>query len=441
MPRSWIPALLALAGCAGTTTTRSRDYDALLGELRRTPSDGEAALAHVVEADRLDRRRLIDAVLARNPGLTAMRAAWRAAAAEVRAAGSLADPMVRYELAPLSIAHDAPFGHRLEVSQRLPFPGKRALAGDVAVAEAEVARDDWRAATLELAQLASNLYDDLVFVDQALEVNDHHRQLADRLKQAAEAQLAAGRGSPQDSLAAVVELGRLAQERAALEAERANAVARIDGLLHRPPDAPLPAPVGEFVAVREPPPLDALLRTAAGRPDTAAAGDRIAGARAGVAAAERAFYPDLELMGSYDSMWPMVAHRWMIGIGIELPIQRGKRHADLEAARARVTRARAELDRLHDDVRVEVFRARRDVVAQNAIASAYATQLVPAARAQLEAALQGFVIGRNDFTAVIAAERNARDIELGELRARAELAKRRAALERALGRLPGGGVS
>jgi hypothetical protein len=41
---------------------------------------------------------------------------------------------------------------------------------------------------------------------------------------------------------------------------------------------------------------------------------------------------------------------------------------------------------------------------------------------------------------VITAERNTRDIELGAFRARAELAKRRAALDRATGRLPGGGV-
>jgi outer membrane protein TolC len=193
-------------------------------------------------------------------------------------------------------------------------------------------------------------------------------------------------------------------------------------------------------AVKEPPALGELLKLAADRPDALAAGERIAGNTARVESAERAFYPDLELMASYDSMWDMPEHRWMVGVGIEVPLQRGKREATADAARARVAQATDLLDRLRDDVKVEVFRARRDVVESNQIVKSYDEQLVPAARAQVEAALQGFVIGRNDFTAVITAERSAREIELGSYRARTQLSKRLAALDKATGRLPGGGL-
>ena len=438
---TWMPALLALAGCAGATTTRSRDYDTMLGELRRAPGGGDAALAQVVSADKLDRAALIRAVIARNPSVAAMREAWRAALAEVPAAGALADPIASYEVAPLSIASStAHFGQRVQITQKLPFPGKRGLAGDAAVADAAVARDELRATTLELAELASSLYADYALVGQELAVNDHHRMLTEQMKKAVEAQLAAGRGSTQDSLAADVELGRMAQERVMIESERAEIVARLDGLLHRNPDAPLPAPHDDPIAPAEPAALDALLRVAAERPDAAAASDRIADKQAQVEIADRAFYPDFELMGSYDSMWDMPEHRWMLGIGIEVPLQRGKRQAELDAARARVAQASAELERIRDDVRVDVFRARQDVIASNAVVSTFDQQLLPAARAQIEAALQGFVIGRNDFTAVIIAERSARELELGSFRARADLAKRLAALDRATGRLPGGGM-
>jgi outer membrane protein TolC len=139
-------------------------------------------------------------------------------------------------------------------------------------------------------------------------------------------------------------------------------------------------------------------------------------------------------------MWDTPEHRWMVGLGIDLPLQRGRRQAELDASRARVAQATADLDRVRDAVRVDVFRARREVVAQNAIVASFDQQLLPATRAQIDAALQGFVVGRNDFTAVITAERNARELELGAFRARAELSKRRAALDRAIGRLPGGGT-
>lgn len=432
----WMPALVAAAGCAGALD-RKHDYDTMLGELQRDVRP-EAPAAF---GERLDRGALVRAVLARNPSVAAMRQAWRAAMADVRRAGTLDDPTVTYEVAPLSIASTSVrFGQRVQVSQKLPWPGKRALEGDAAVAEAEVAHEDVRATQLELAELASNLYDDYALVVQELALNEHHRMLGEQMKKAAEAQLAAGRGSTQDALAAEVELGKVAQDRLALETEREATIAQLDGLLHVAPDVPLPPPVVEPVATTEPPALDALLRLAAERPDARAANERIAGGTARVESAERAFYPDFELMASYDSMWDMPEHRWMVGVGIEIPLQRGKREAAADAARARVAQASAELDRLRDDVRVAIFRARRDVVESNAVVTSYDQQLLPASRAQVDAALQGFVIGRNDFTAVIAAERSARDLEIGAARARAQLSKRRTALDKATGRLPGGGV-
>jgi outer membrane protein, heavy metal efflux system len=443
MRMSWIPTLLVCSGCVGAPATRSRDYDTMLGDLRREATarpDGDAAISALVSSNHLDRAALIRAVLARNPGVRAMREAWRAATAEIPAAGVLDDPMVTYEIAPGSVAGSAPFGQRVKVTQKLPFPGKRGLAGDVAVSEAAVARDELRATTLALAALASTLYDDYALAEQELAVNDHHRMITLEMQKAVEAQLAGGRGSTQDSLAAEVELGRMAQDRLMIESRRAAVVAQLDGLLHRAPEAPLPAPVDEPIAPAEPPSLEALVETAAARPDAAVAGERIAAGSAQVAIAERAFYPDLELMGSYDSMWDLPAHRWMLGVSVEVPLQRGKRQAAVDAARARVAEASAELERIHDDVRVEVFRARRDVVESNALVASYDHELLPAARAQVDAALQGFVIGRNDFTAVIAAERGARELELAAFRARAELSKRRAALDRATGRLPGGGA-
>ncbi|HET9992594.1 MAG TPA: TolC family protein, partial [Kofleriaceae bacterium] len=268
----------------------------------------------------------------------------------------------------------------------------------------------------------------------------HHRMLAEQMKKAAEAQLAAGRGSTQDALAAEVQIGMLAQDRLGLETDREATIAQLDGLLHMAPDAPLPPPLVETATTTEPPALEVLLRMAAERPDAHAANERIAGDTARVDAADRTFYPDFELMASYDSMWDMPEHRWMVGVAIEVPLQRSKREAAADGARARVAQVSAELDRLRDDIRVAVFRARREVVESNAMVTSYDERLLPASRAQIDAALQGFVIGRNDFSTVLAAEHGARDVEIGAARARAQLSKRRTALDKATGRLPGGGV-
>jgi len=65
--------------------------------------------------------------------------------------------------------------------------------------------------------------------------------------------------------------------------------------------------------------------------------------------------------------------------------------------------------------------------------------LVPAARDQVQAARSGFETGTNSFLALIDAERNLLNVELGHEEALANLGRRRAELDRALGRIPGVG--
>jgi len=438
--RLLIAVLPVLAGCA-TTISSQHDYDSMLGELRqgdRARSDSDARVAAVVSAVQLDRRVLIDAVLGANRDVEAMRQGWRAALAEVSAAGALDDPMASYELAPFSIgSSDAPFGQRIELSQKLPWPGKRSLAKDAAVADAAVMRGDLRAAQLEVATLASQLYDDAYLNARALEVNDQHRVLVEQMKKVAEARMASGRGSTQDALQAEVELGHLEHDRVMLETERITVAARINGLLHRDPDAALPPPPPELSLPSAPAASLAQLAVE-GRPQRAAAEARIRAGETRVRIAERAYYPDFEVMGSYDSMWDMPEHRWMVGVAIDLPIQRSKRDADVEAARARVAQAQAARDRTVDDIRVEVTRAYREIEEAIHVVHLYDTRLLPAARAQVEAALAGFTTGQNDFPAVISAERGLREVELAAFRARADTWRREAALDHAIGRVPGG---
>ncbi len=435
--------LFALVSACGSSAAEKR-YDGMLHELARqrpaaATDDGRALFAGET---RLERARLVDAVLARSPDIEAARQAWRAALAEVPQARSIEDPMLTYAVAPLSVAGDAPFGQRVELSQKLPWPGKRRLAGEVAVAEAEAMKGELDGARLDLALMASNLYDDLVVVARAIEVNQQHRELVTEFKKAAEAQYVAGRASQQDPLQAEVELGELERDRIMLEAEAASVTAELNTLLRRDPSAPLPPPAEETPP--DPAGVDARAladEAIANRPELHARAARLRGARAEIDAAHRDYYPDLELMGSYDSMWDMPEHRWMVGVGIEIPLQRGRRRAAVEKAEAMSARARSDEEGLRSrilaDVERNLVRAREGARLVRVIEE----RLLPAAGDQVKAARAGFVTGKNEFVALIEAENNLRKVELDLHHARAELSRRMAALDRAVGRTPGlGGV-
>jgi outer membrane protein TolC len=339
--------------------------------------------------------------------------------------------VARYALAPFSIGADIQFGQQIEVSQKFPWPGSRALRGDVALADAEAAQADLASLRLDLAEAAIRAFDDGYLTARALEVNQHHRELLERIENSAIAQYTAGRASQQDPLEARAHIIELERERLMLENQRRVAVAMLNRLLHRKPDAELPSPPARL----------AVPSSAEHRPDhprQLAAAARVRARKAEVDSASLSFYPSFEVMASYDSMWDTWQHRWMIGVGIEIPLQRGKRHADLERARAEQVKATAELASVTDMLDEARVRARSEVDESTKALALYEQQLLPTTRERLDAALAGFTGGQTPFSSVVMAEHELRDVELAIERMRAELDRRIAALDRLEGRIPGG---
>src|SRR5687768_7677195 len=111
------------------------------------------------------------------------------------------------------------------------------------------------------------------------------------------------------------------------------AVARINTLLHREADRPLPGPPTRLNGVGEAPPAELLQQLAIERrPDLAAIGARIREEQANVALAAREFYPDLEIVGRYDAFWQEHPLRTSVGMNVNVPIYRERRRAAVREA-------------------------------------------------------------------------------------------------------------
>lgn len=387
----------------------------------------------------LERDALLAAVAARNPDLQAARQAWEAAQARAPQERALDNPMVLYGLAPLSVASDeVPFGHSIEVRQPLPWPGRRQARGAVAEAEAEAALQDSRELLLQLTAEASRMYDDWYLVHRALEVNDQHRGLLETFRDVAAARYAAGLAPQQDPIQAEVEAAKLLQEREDLEAERRVTRARLNALLHRRPELELPPPPARLP---EPAPLDrapADLQEAAvtARPELAGLDAMIRVREAGRALARLEDRPDLEVMGSYNSMWMDAEHRWMAGVAVGLPLRKEKIAAARTEAETRLAAARTEREAAETRIRAEVQEAADRYAAALRQLALHRDRVLPATRDQIRAARAGFESG-GSFLALIEAERNLRDAELREHTILTEIWRRRAALERAVGTAQG----
>jgi outer membrane protein TolC len=442
-------ALLAplVWGCAGPSqTTRHRALEDAWH--RAAPAEaGRADDPFAPRADdpfaghaTLDRRALIDAVLARNPSIESARWAWRAALARHPQETSLDDPMLEYEVAPRSLTSSrVEDAHRAVLAQAFPFPGKLSLRGEIALAEAEAAARDHAAVRLRLATLASLLFDEHYLVARKLEVNDVHRALLAELREIAVARYEAGEAAQQDPLEAELEQADLLHRDVALRADQRIVAEQLNALLHRAPGLPLPPPPP---ALEPPPPAEPrealLARALAERPELGAAEARVRARESAVALARREYFPDFRLLGGWDGMEEEDEMRPLVGLELNLPLQRARRAAALDEAKASLEQARSEQRALGDQVQLAVERALERLAEGHHALEIFRDHTLPAARDRVTSARVAFETGQRDFSTVIDAERRLRDAELGYEEAVVEVSRRHAELARATGALPGG---
>jgi outer membrane protein TolC len=447
--RIFLPVFLAAAtGCAATAGSASQER--LTSDYQRSapaPTKETAAATRPVEpgpetvnGPTLDRPSFVRAVLRKNPSIEAARQGWRAAIARVRASGTFEDPMVDVGIAPLSIgSSEARVGYEVGISQKLPWFGKRDMEASAATAEAEAAKNDFEAMRRELALTAVGLYDEYFVTTRSLEINAEHVQLMTSIRGGAAAQFESGRGAAMDPLQAESELARLERDSAVLAAQRDVVMAQMNELLHRDPSAPLSPPPKELPLPPVPDVRDAktLDKEAASRPDIMAVRERAQAQQARADRADHEYYPDITLNTSYSSMWDMPEHRWMVGVGFNLPIWTGARGGSEEEALAMRAQFESEANRLEASARTQVYVALKQLAESRQVLRLFEERLLPLARDQIDAARAGFTSSRTPFMAVIEAERNLRNVELDYQMARANCDRRHAELERALGRIPG----
>src|SRR5262249_15553873 len=139
------------------------------------------------------------------------------------------------------------------------------------------------------------------------------------------------------------------------------------------------------------------------RADLQALANRIAAEEAALALARKEFYPDAEFMAAYDSFWqgkdderslpPQICLR------LNLPVQCERRRAAVAEAQARLAQRQAALDRLTDQVNLEVQEAFEQARESVKASQLYERTILPAAQANIKAAQQAYTTGKVPFLA------------------------------------------
>ena len=369
--------------------------------------------------------RLIDEALAHNPELAAARAEGEAASARLRPAAALEDPMleagvVNAPLPSLSLRREDMTMKMLGLSQKLPYPGKRALRQEVAAAESASLASAVDETANRVVRDIRVAYEELRAAIAAERIARRTQATLRALVTLSDGRFAVGQAAQSDVLkgqAAVVELEqellRIAEARAARQAELRRLLGRHGD------ESPITPALPSLVALR----ADAasLKRDAGDRRPQLRALDALAErSEHELALAEREYYPDFELRLGYgqrdrapdgqprDDMITMT-------VAVNLPIWR-KSRLEPRVAEARAMRRRASA--LAEAERLETFAGLEQQLAieqqSRASAALYRTTLLPQARAVVESARNAYQVGRVDFLTVLDAEMRVYEAEKGE---------------------------
>lgn len=381
--------------------------------------------------------------LARNPSiLAADQRALRLAQRQAQAS-SLDDPMV----------HVAPIGEMAEtaagtvsvmtgVSQRLPAPGRRALAGEVARREAVMARQEAEVLRLQIARETRHAFWTYAVAWRSEAVTRESLELLEQMHEAALAALRAGRASQQDVFRAAVERDQTTNLLIDLSQQRRTAAAWLNRLIDRPPAGPLPAPA-EGTPDPLAPDIDARLRAAlTHHPALQRAHEQIEAYRDRRRLARLDRFPDLTVELAYNfvddgGLSPVATgdDQWWLGFGVNVPIWRSR----LEAAEREATRglleSLGELAHTRRQLEFRAFDALIRLEAQRDQLARLRDQIVPEARQAVEASLAGYRAGREPFVALVDNWRRWLDLRLMLHRAEADLGRAQADLHEALGQI------
>jgi outer membrane protein TolC len=349
---------------------------------------------------------------------------WRAALERVPQAAS--PPMIALSLSHLfeggGLAWErTTVGLAIDSTQNLPLPPKLAAEGRRALEEARAAAARFEAERLRLQAEVLSLHLDLALHAELLRIQEERVDLLAQREGEVRAAVEGGRRSLAELLEAQTDLDLARNEHGNLHAQLPPLVARMNALLGREPDSPVPLPG----ALPGPRPFEAsdaevLALAEEKSPELAALGREVAGAEEALARARLEWFPDVN-----PSLFLTGNVSQVVALGFMLPTR-------VEAIRGMIAEARAML---------EAARAAREQHARDLAASfvlnllvlrdaerqavLFADTLGPRAELLVANAQASYAAGRSSLAGVV-------EVQLALLEVRLTLARLRVEREKAL---------
>ena len=369
---------------------------------------------------------LVREAYAHSPELRAAHARWASALERVPQARALPDPTVGYGY----------FIERMEtrqvfrVEQMFPGWGVRSSRADVADAGARTAASALEVTAANLRLAVHEAVADWVLVGHSSRLVEENLGLIEQLEAVALQRYRTGETSQADVLRLQSQADVLRVDLESWKERRPAVQARLNAILGRAPDHPVPEIETLPISSEIPHPTPTAFFAAADNPDLKESQSAIHQAERARDLARKASRPNLMVGLEYMDNRSMAPDELMAMVSVSIPIWQGNYRAQRREAAADLRAAEADyaarFNRLQADARMALYE-RQDAARQVAL---FEDSLLPRARQTLSILEGDYRTGRTSFLDLLEAQRTVLDLDLALVRARSELFVRESRWER-----------
>jgi outer membrane protein TolC len=349
---------------------------------------------------------LVREALQKNPSIQSALHSLEAQRRRVPQAKTMPDPTVGVSWMgnsrPFSVQTGDPSSYRgVNAMQMLPYPGKLKLRGEIASKEADAGSSDLEAVRRRVTADVKTAYFEYWFYDKALQTTLKDKDLLTKLSQIAEARYRVGKGIQQDVLRSQVEISLLLQRLTVLQQQQNTSQARLNTLLARSPEAPLP-PAENIERSPLNYSLEDLYRLARQNdPGLHREEQTIERNQIAVNLAQKDYYPDLSVGFMYQQR-PMLPDMYGMTFTINVPVfYKSKQREEVRQATEERLSAESSRDNRQNELNFELKQQYLAAKASDELLRLFSQGVVPQSSLALESSMSAYQVGTVDFLSVL----------------------------------------
>ncbi len=394
-------------------------------------------------AAELHLEELISLAFKNNPRLKAAKLKWEAVIEKYPQATAYEDPVLRYSYFIEGVeTRVGPQEQKFSLSQKIPFPGKLSLKGDIISREAQIAKLEFEKQSRNLIVELKDAYYELYYITKAIEITRQNKELAEHLSKIASTDYAVNGTTLNDVFKAQSQLAQLSYDLILLVELRETEITRINSILNRPPEAALGDPK-EVSYIPFKYSLDELYKLASANQQELLASDlEIEKREKALSLAKMEYLPNFNLGFSYIEVGEAETDilpedsgqdAYSVDVGISVPLWFGKNNS--RVAEARLEREAAGYEKKEQEnktfknIKTLYFKLQNSV----RLIQLYQESLIPQAEQSMETAETWYKEKRGSFSGLLEVQSVWLNFNLAHKRALSDYYQRIAQLEKLVG--------